>query len=238
MNTLRKSLLLAGLLLAAAALAGVAQPRLAHGAAAPADGRTITVSGDGAVTTVPDRASFQFGVTTRAGTAKDALARNSAAASAVIAALKAAGVAATDLSTAGVSLSPVTSDDGTRIVSYTASDSVSASIALAKAGPLVDAAVGAGADSVWGPGLAVADQKALYRQALTQALADAKAKAQALAGAAGLTLGAVESIAEGGGATPVPLMKAAAPADTGSTPIEPGTQEVDASVGVTYAVSG
>ena len=239
MNKLRNSLLLAALLLAAAALAGVAQPRLAHGAAVPAaSDRTITVAGDGSVTTVPDRASFEFGVTTQSATASDAMARNAAAANAVIAALKAAGVASADLSTSGVSLSPVTSEDGTRIVSYTASNSVSARIALAKAGALVDAAVGAGADTVYGPSLDRSDRKALYMQALTQALADAKAKAEALAGAAGLTLGAVQTITEGGTATPVPFGIKAAAGDSASTPIEPGTQEVDASVGVTYAVSG
>ena len=226
------------LLLGAAALAGVAQPRLAHGAAAPAGGRTITVSGDGAVTTVPDRASFEFGVTTQADNAKDALGRNATEANAVIAALKAAGVAAADLSTTGVSLSPATGPDGMRIVSYTASNSVSARIALAKAGALVDAAVAAGANTVWGPGLDRSDRKALYRQALAQALTDAKAKADTLAQAAGVSLGGIQSIQEGGAATPVPLIRAAAPADAAGTPIEPGTQEVDANVTVTYAVSG
>jgi len=91
---------------------------------------------------------------------------------------------------------------------------------------------------VYGPSLDRSDRKALYMQALTQALADAKAKAEALAGAAGLTLGAVQTITEGGTATPVPFGIKAAAGDSASTPIEPGTQEVDASVGVTYAVSG
>jgi uncharacterized protein YggE len=236
MKTLRNSLLLGALLLAAAALAGVAQPRPAHTAVTPAD-RTITVSGDGAITTVPDRASFQFGVTTQAATAKDALSRNATAANTVIAALKNAGVAAADLATAGVSLSPTTSQDGTRIVSYTASNSVTARAALAKAGALVDTAVAAGADTVYGPNLDRSDRKTLYTQALAQAFADAKAKAQALAQAAGLTLGAVRSIAEGGSPGPVPYGIKAAPADIGSTPIEPGTQEVDASITVVYAVS-
>ena len=133
-ETIRKSLLLAGVLLAAAAVAGVAQPRLARSAAGTAarqDGagaataaRTITVTGNGAVTAAPDRASFQFAVTTRATTAKDAMAKNAAAAAAVIAALKAAGVASADLQTTGVSLS--TADqirDGTAIIGYEADNS-------------------------------------------------------------------------------------------------------------------
>jgi uncharacterized protein len=232
MNRFRTSLLLAGLLLAAAAVAGVAQPRFAHGAASQA-ARTITVTGNGAVSAVPDRAAFDFGVTTRAATAKDALARNSAAATAVIAALKSAGVAAADLQTTGVSLSPQTSPDGTTIVGYSASNSVSARIALAKAGGIVDAAVGAGADSVSGPGLDRSDQSTLYTQALKQALTDAQTKAQTLADASRLKLGAVQTIDESSASVPVPFGAKAAVA--GSVPIEPGTQEIDATVTVTYA---
>jgi uncharacterized protein len=235
MRSLRRTLLAAGLVLAAAALAGVAQPRLAHTASTPTNAatRTITVTGDGTATSVPDRATFQFGVVTKAGTASAALARNSAAASAVIAALKSAGVAGADLQTAGVWLSPETSQDGTQIVGYTASDSVSATMPLAKAGAAVDAAVGAGADSVSGPGLDTSDRDALYRSALEHAFSAAKAKAATLADAAGLQLGAVQSMSEGGGTVPVPITAAGA-ADK-SVPIEPGTQTIDATVTVTFA---
>lgn len=233
MTRLRTLVLLALLLLAAAAVAGVAQPRLAHGAAA-APGRTIVVTGAGTATAVPDRASFSFGVTTTGATAKDALSRDSAAATAVIAALKAAGVAASDLQTTGVSLSPQTSPDGSKIVGYRASNTVEATAALANAGALVDAAVDAGANTVSGPGLDTSAQAALYRDALKRAVADAQAKAQALATAGGVRLGAVQSIEEGGSTpTPLPFAKgAAAPA----TPIEPGTQQIAASVTVTYAI--
>lgn len=224
---------MAGLLLAAAALAGVAQPRLAHTASVPA-GRTVTVMGNGVATTVPDRASFQFGVVTKASTASAALARNSATAAAVITALKSAGVASADLQTTGVSLSPQSSQDGTRIIGYTVSNNVAATMALAKAGTVVDAAVGAGADSVYGPNLDTSERDALYRDALKQAFAVAKAKAQALATAAGLQLGAVQTMSEGGGSGPVPIT--ASPAAGASVPIEPGTQEIDATVTVTFAV--
>jgi uncharacterized protein len=234
MRSLRRTLLGAGLLLAAAALAGVAQPRLAHTASVPA-ARTITVSGDGSATAVPDRAAFEFGVVTKADTASAALSRSSTAASAVIAALKSAGVAATDLQTAGVSLSPQTSEDGTRIVGYTASNSVDATVSLAKAGAAVDAAVGAGADSVSGPGLDTSGRDALYQSALRQAFAAAKAKATTLADAAGLQLGAVQSVSEGSGAVPVPF--SASDAAGKSVPIEPGTQTIDATVTVIFAVS-
>ena len=66
-------------------------------------------------------------------------------------------------------------------------------------------------------------------------MADAKSKAKTLAAAAGLTLGAVQSVSENSSSpTPIPFGAKTAPA---STPIEPGTQETDASVTVVYAIS-
>ncbi|HKI92514.1 MAG TPA: SIMPL domain-containing protein [Gaiellaceae bacterium] len=230
-------LFLAALLLGAAALAGVAQPQRGNTAIPlPVTLRTITVNGNGAVTAVPDRATFRFGVETHAGTATAALAANAKDAAAVIAALEAAGAATADIQTSQVSLSTVTGKDGTTITGYTASNDVTVATPIGKAGALVDAAVGAGANGVSGPSLSVSAQDARYRDALGKAVADAQAKAQALAGAAGLHLGAVQSIVEGGGATPVPFGVKAAPS-SGSVPIEPGTQKIDATVTVVYAVS-
>src|SRR5712671_6893941 len=110
MMRLRWTLLLAGVLLLASAVAGIAQPRFGHAAGTTAT-KTITVTGNGSVTTVPDRAGFDFSVETRAATAKAALAQNAAAASAVAVALKNAGVADTDIQTSQVSLSPQTNQD-------------------------------------------------------------------------------------------------------------------------------
>jgi uncharacterized protein YggE len=236
MRSVRRALFVAALVLAAAALAGVAQPRLAHSTSTePAAARTITVTGDGTATTVPDRASFQFGVDARGETAKEALARTSDEATAVIAALEAEGVATADLQTTGVSLSPQSSRDGTTIIGYSASNSVSATASLAKAGDLVDAAVNAGADSVSGPGLDTSERAALYRDALKQALANAKAKAEVLAAAAGVQLGAVQTVAEQSGAQPLPYADRAAYG--AALQVEPGTQAIDATVTVTYALN-
>ena len=232
---MKKTLLIAGVLLLAAALAGVAQPHFAKSADTPTN-RTITVTGNGAVTAVPDRASWDFGVTAQAATAKDALAQASAAATQLIAALKNAGVAGADLQTSGISLWPQTDSDGRSIVAYQASESVSARIAIAKAGALVDAATAAGATTVSGPSLDIADRSALYQQALAKAVDDAKAKAKTLADAAGVTLGQVKSIVEGSAATPGPIPFAAKAADA-STPVEAGTQETDATVTVVFAAS-
>jgi uncharacterized protein len=223
-------ILLAGLaLFGATAIAGVAQPHFAHSASSPSsDTKTISVSGNGSIETVPDTATFSFTVTTNADTAKAALAKNGATADAVAAALQGAKV-----QTSEVMLQPQLNDDGTAVLGYTASTTVTAESELAKAGPLVDAAVDAGATGVSGPSWSRSDYNALYRQALQSAVADAKAKAQALAEAGGLTLGSVVSMTEGGGVVQ-PLPYASAAAD-GVAKLQPGTQTVDASVTVTFA---
>ena len=219
------------------ALAGVGRPTGAHGSPATDQARTISVSGTGSVRAVPDRAQFSFGVTTQGTTASRALSANSTLARKVIAALKSAGVPAADIQTDSVTLSPTLSDDGSTIVGYTATNSVSVTLRdLGKAGSVVDAAVEAGANQVSGPSLVRSDQTALYRQALRLAVANARAKAHSLAAASGASLGAVRSIVEGSAAPPpVPLEQAAGGVDT-STPIEPGTQTIEASVTVEYAL--
>jgi uncharacterized protein len=216
------------------ALLGVSAPSSGRSAAGdPTAG--ITVTGNGVVTTVPDRASLSFGVTTQAATAAATLAQNSDAMQKVIAALKTHGVADADLQTQSVSLSPRTNPKGD-IVGYVASNSVSATAAVARAGELIDAAVAAGATDVSGPSFAASEQDTLYRQALKNAVSDARAKAQALASAAGVSLGSVTSIIEQS-ASPVPLPFTKTAAGTPSAPIEPGSQRVQASVTVTFAVA-
>jgi uncharacterized protein len=86
-----------------------------------------------------------------------------------------------------------------------------------------------------GPSLTRSDQEALYRNALREAYADARVNAQALAEAAGVTLGAMTATVEGGGSVPMPM--AAGRAEDAKATIEPGTQELQASVSVTFAVS-
>jgi uncharacterized protein len=234
MMRFRWILFLAGLLLVASAIAGVAQPRFGHSATTAPAGKTITVTGDGSVTTVPDRATFDFSIETRAKTATAALTQNSNDATAVIAALKAAGVSSANLQTSQVSLNPQSSQDGTTIVGYVASNSVTVRTPLANAGKIVDAAVAAGANGVTGPSLDVSDQDALYRDALHKAVDDAKLKAQSLADAAGLSLGGAVTITEGGSSSPMPITDKMSAV---GTPIEAGTQQIQASVTVTYAAS-
>ena len=193
------------------------------------------MSGHGTVTTVPDRASFDFTVDTRAQTAAGALGRNAGAAAAVVAAVKNAGVAAADIQTSQVSLSPQTNQDGTTIIGYAASTSIAVKTTIPKAGSIIDAAVGAGADGVSGPSLSRSDEDALYRDALKNAVSDAHDKRRRRSQAAGLTLGGAQTVVEGGGQTPIPFARQ----ESGRLPvaIEPGTQDDRGERTVTYSAA-
>ena len=221
-------------LLALAALAAVVHAGDAPAAADAAAGG-ITVQGTASVTAVPDRAQLSVGVESQGPTAKAALAANAAEMRRVLAALRSAG--ATDLKTQSVNVSPRYAEGGA-VQGFTAQNSVSATVRnVAKAGAVIDAVVAAGANQVYGPTLTHANPGELYRQALRAAVAEARLSAQALAAASNLTLGAVTAVVEGGSA-PMPFALASKAADeAGSTPIEPGQQEVTASVSVTFAAS-
>jgi uncharacterized protein YggE len=218
------------LLLAAAAFAGVLGPQGASADEPATTVDTVSVSGSGSVSAVPDLASISAGVETRGASARAALDANSAAMRQVIEALRDAG--GTDITTQAVSLSPRHNDQG-RPDGFVASNIASAETSLDGAGALIDAAVAAGANTVWGPTLSRRDAEKLYRQALERAVADAKAKADVLAGATGRSVGRVVSLTESG-ASPGPLFDRAAGAAESSVPVVSGQQDTTATVGVTY----
>jgi uncharacterized protein YggE len=225
---MKRIALAAGALLVAGALAGVLRLDGAGAEGPASNSDTVTVTGTGIVEAVPDRAEVSAGVETRAATARAALDANGAAMRKVIQALRAGG--GTDVTTQSVSLSTSFDDKGSPN-GFVASNIASATVAFAKAGALIDAAVAAGANTVYGPSPSRSDADTLYREALAKAVADAGGRAAVLAKAAGRELGRVTAITESG-AAPVPVFaKAAADA---STPVESGPQETTASVSVTY----
>jgi uncharacterized protein len=220
---------------AVVALAGVGRPELAGGAAKSPGG--ITVNGTGSVTAVPDEAEFTLGVQTEGATAREALAANSAQMRRVLAALRSAGIAKRDIQTQDVSVSPDYSDERT-ISGYTTRNAVRVKIRdLDRAGAVLDAAANAGANEVYGPTLSRSNHDELQGKALRDAVADARRKAEALAKAAGVQLGEVTAISEGfAGGGPEPYYERAALAKA-DVAIEPGTQDIQATVTVTFAIS-
>jgi uncharacterized protein YggE len=198
---------------------------------------SIGVAGLGSVSAVPNRAQVSFGVSTSAKTASTALHANAVEMTKVIAALKAQGIAAADIRTELVSLSPRYSQSGEDVIGYDAANSVSATLRkLDKVGPVIDAAVDAGANQVSGPDLVRADSAGLYRSALRAAIANARAKARTIATASGLHVRRITDVSETSSApTPTPL--AAKDASATPTPVEPGMTQVEATVAVTFSVS-
>jgi uncharacterized protein YggE len=197
---------------------------------------SIVVAGNGSVSAVPDRAQVSFGVSTDAKTASAALRANAVEMTRVIAALKGQGIVPADIRTELVSLSPRYSQTGEAVVGYEAANSVSAKLRkLDKVGPVIDAAVDAGANQVSGPNLVRADSAGLYRAALRAAIANARAKARTIAAASGLHLRRITDVNEAGQAPP-PTPLAAKDASATSTPVEPGTTLVEATVTVTFSV--
>ena len=182
---------------------------------------------------MPDEAEFSLGITTKGRTAGSALAANSKRMRELIEALKAAGIGERDIQTRDVSVwsdYDETSDD------FVASNTVSVLIRdLDRAGAVLDAAARAGANNVYGPSLTRSNREGLEAKALEDAVANARKRAETLAEAAGVELGAVTAITEsaptheGGWA-----FRAADVAS--SPPIEKGTQEIQATVTVTFAI--
>lgn len=225
------------LVLAAAALAGIGRPEVAGGASEDTP-QGITVTGTGEVRSAPDRADLTFSVHSDGTTAAAALAANAAELRRLIAALKGAGVEPSSLKTEHLGVSPRYDDGKVETNGYSADAYlIVADQGLERAGRLIDVGVSAGADSVSGPSLSIEDREAQYRQALKLAVDDARAKAETLAEAAGVSLGQVTAMVEGaryGG--PVLAMEDRAALEA-KMPIEPGTEEVTAVVTVTFAIS-
>jgi uncharacterized protein YggE len=206
----------------------------AAGASATPEG-SLTVTGLGTVETVPDRAQLSFDLQASGTTAVQALDRAAAESRAVNDALRAAGIARADLQTAQISLQPRRSELGT-VTGFDATTTVTAKVKdLDRVGRVIDAAVRAGASGVYGPALTKSDTEALYAAALKAAVANARAKAQTIASASGLAVGRVTSVVEGGGTQPIPFAAADAAVKQSDVPLEPGTQEIQASVTVTFA---
>lgn len=199
----------------------------------------ITVVGSGTARTVPDVADWSFGVQSDAETASAALNAAGEATRRIVGALRDAGIGKDDLQTEQVSLYPRTTDDGRAVIGYTASSTVHATVKdLGKAGSVVDAAVEAGANQIYGPTLRVSDSRAQYRAAADAAFDDARAHAEALAAKAGVTLGGPIAIVESGGSPPVFAEGERLAADAAQgVSIEPGTQEIGATLTVTFAIS-
>ena len=225
-------------LVRAAGLVGVTAAVLALPAAgAPTDPpEGVTATGVGTVSTRPDTSEWLFGVTTRSASARTALNGNAAVMARVAAAVRSAGVADADVQTQSASLYPRTARK-TRKVTYFANGYARVVVRnLSRVGDVVNAAVGAGATGVEGPSLGVSQAKELYASALDLAYDDALAKARRLAAKSGLVLGRPVAVVEGQ-RDGFRAYASAEFAGGGAFEIEPGLNEISATVTVTFAAT-
>jgi uncharacterized protein len=206
----------------------------------PAD-HTITVSASGRVTVVPDVARVNLGVTISRPTVKAARADAAGTMTAIIAAIKALGVADADLQTTNISLYPQYGNNPTpKIVGYQISEQLQVTVRdLDKAGDVVDAATAKGATDVNGISFELADPVKSLNDARAAAVAAARVSAVAMAAAGQVTLGSVVSITDATPSTPIYYGFGAksAPAADLATPVQPGTQDLSATVTVVFAIS-
>jgi uncharacterized protein YggE len=206
--------------------------------------RTITVSGTGRVAASPDLADLRLGVSITEGSVERARSANASAMSRVIAALQAVGIGGPDIQTTGLSLNAVYDYSGNtnppRLTGYTVANTVAVTIReLDAVGRAIDGALEAGATSLDSIEFRVRDSSAAEREARELAVADARAKADVLAAAAGVSITGVASIGESGVAIPSPMfhgeMAKMAMSDA-STPIETGLNKIAVTVGITYLI--
>src|SRR3954451_4156921 len=182
----------ATIILAVAATAAFAQPAT-MAPREPASPETVSVTGMGRVTLVPDRFTFNVGVQTNAPTVDAAVNENNERVARVVAALKAAGAKPEEIQTSGFSIYPqqdYQQGQPPRLLGYQVNNSVTVrKKEIASASKLLQVAIGAGVNTASGLNFEVSDLTRGRDQGLKAAFDDARVKATLLAQAAGRTLG-------------------------------------------------
>jgi hypothetical protein len=208
--------------------------------AAPPDVAVISVTGTGTVELPPDIATLTIGVTTQGETAAEALAENTAAVTAVLARLAEAGIAPRDMQTSNLSINPNWGgydSSSPSISGYVAVNQVTVRVrALDTLGEVLDAAVTDGANTLNGLTFGLADPGPALDEARKAAVAEARARAELLAGAAGVGLGRILSIRETVvSPDPVPMFRAEAA--SAPVPVAGGELGLTASVTIDFEIA-
>jgi uncharacterized protein YggE len=201
---------------------------------------TLAVQGIGRASGAPDVARVTIGVESVGPEVGKAVADVNSKQAAIVDKLKALGIADKDIQTtnfsvnvdrskppqAGVPAGPVTYD-----VVNTAQVTIRKLDQLAA---VIDAAVGAGANNIYGISLSIDDTTALANDARAKAVAEARSHADTLAKAAGMKVTRIISISEIGGGIPQPVF--AADSRAASSAFQPGELQISAQVQVVYAI--
>jgi len=215
------AVLVGALVVTGCAPKALAAPATAGETQAPV--RTITVVGRGEVKAKPDIATVNLGVEVTAPTVTEAMTEANARMKTILAAMKALGIADKDIQTSNFSINferrepsapdvpqttPGAKPGGAQTPAgfYRVNNMVQVTVRdLNKVGDVLDAAVEAGANNVWGISFGLDNTEVLEAQAREKAVADARARAESLAKLNGVVVGDVIAISEiiGGGPSPL-----------------------------------
>lgn len=203
----------------------------------------ITVTGTGEAQAAPDKVTIEVGVEQFSPEVKDAFAAVNQNVRAVVEAVVAVGVDATDITTSNLSVFNTSrySPEGVEERGFQVSNTVRVVVRNAEnIEAVIDAAINAGANIIYGLTFSVTDPSASEAEARVNAMEDARARAQQLAELIGATLGDVVAVSEGG-ANAYPMFNFEATSARqmgggGGAYIEPGQQTVTVTLQVAFAI--
>ena len=217
---------------------------VAQAAASTTGDRGITVVGIGKVTGQPDIAHVTVGIETQAPSLQTAVDDNKAKMTVLLETLKKLGLADKDIQTSNYSVytERVTppapgAEVSTDQMIYHVTNQVDVIVRdVNQLGDVLDKAVAAGANNIYGVNFSVEDTSKLESDARAKAVENAKARAQELAQLNGLQLGEVLSVSEVIGGSAFPMDYGVKGMGGGGTPVQPGELEMSLSIQITYAV--
>lgn len=226
-----------------ALLVGGATAASAQGGSPPPP-LSVRVTGEAAAEVPPDQVVIDFGVTNRADTAQRAAAENAQRTTQVLSQVRELAGRDAAIKTVGYSVQPEyrypREGREPQIAGYTATNVIRVTSGdLAGIGALIDGAVTAGANRVQRIHFSLQDEQAAYADVLRTAAVRARVEAEALASGLGLKLGRILSAVEETSPQRVvePFRTAAVAVDAATTPVEPGTIEVNARVVLTVEIA-
>jgi uncharacterized protein YggE len=200
----------------------------------------IVVSGVGETRVTPDRAVISIGVYSRATTAAAAARENARKQAAIIDTLRALGIPRDQISTTQFNVSPemrhIPQSGRNEITGYSVSNTVRVEVRqLDQVATAIDATLAKGANQINSLDFIVFNADEPRRRALTQAIERARLDAEAMARAAGGSLGTLLELSTGYATIPIPRREMAMAAATRvqsdvATPIEPGEETIRAVV--------
>lgn len=211
--------------------------------AAGVQGTLLSVSAEGSSEARPDLATINLGVTTEGQTAQAALQENARRMTALTQALRRAGIAERDIQTSNVSVYPqqqYRENQPPLITGYQANNTVTAKVRnVNNLGRVIDAAVGAGGNTIHGVSFSHAEPDAQLDLARRDAIAEARRRAELYANALGMRVVRIVAVQEGGGfSPPMPVAFERSAAQDASmappTPVAPGEIETRVNVSVTF----